>query len=187
MFQNCQVCDIMPFGAFPIKSICSTKQGLITPLQPYKHSNLKNIHTQMLSFIHLLQVSRGISGQQQTPNKTNRPTEVSPVVSVLFINLFEVWFRIRVYRSVQALNGVATALYRKSSEWQNFAHLTDLKHQNTKTFLYKLSKNHWIFALFEIFWPVRKKVQFTLFHDHPVFNKGGAPKTKMEIFNGIFH
>ena len=43
-----------------------------------------------------------------------------------------------------------------------------LKHQNTKTSLYKLSKNHWVIALLEIFGSVRKKLQFTVFNDHPV-------------------
>ena len=49
-----------------------------------------------------------------------------------------------------------------------FTHLTILKHQNTKTYLYKLSKNHWVIALLEIFGSVRKKLQFTVFNDHPV-------------------
>ena len=49
-----------------------------------------------------------------------------------------------------------------------FTHLTILKHQNTKTSLYKLSENHWVFALFEFFGFVRKRLQFTVFNDHPV-------------------
>ena len=59
--------------------------------------------------------------------------------------------RIRVYGSAQALYCVANALYWKSFKRQIFTHLTVLKHQNTKTSLYELSKNHWVFALFEIF------------------------------------
>ena len=38
---------------------------------------------------------------------------------VLFMDLFKVWMRIRLYRSGQALYGVANALYWKSSERQN--------------------------------------------------------------------
>ena len=43
---------------------------------------------------------------------------------------------------------------RKSSLGKT--HLRVLKHQNTKTSLYKLSKNHWVDVLFEIFGSVRK-------------------------------
>ena len=45
----------------------------------------------------------------------------------------------------------ANALYWKSFERQNSTQLTLLKHQNTKTAQYKLPKNHWVIALFEIF------------------------------------
>ena len=76
--------------------------------------------------------------------------------------------RIRVYGSAQALYCVANALYWKSFKRQIFTHLTVLKHQNTKTSLYELSKNHWVFALYEIFGPVRKRLQSTVFNDHPV-------------------
>ena len=72
------------------------------------------------------------------------------------------------YRSGQALYGVANALYWKSSERQISKHLTVLKYQNTKTSLYELPKNHWVFALFEIFRPARKRLQSTVFNDHPV-------------------
>ena len=65
---------------------------------------------------------------------------------------------LRVYLSVQALYGTANALYWKSFVRQNSTHLTLLKYQNTKTALYKLHKNHWVFALFEIFGSVRKKI-----------------------------
>ena len=47
-------------------------------------------------------------------------------------------------------------------------HLTLLKHQNTKTSLYKLSKNHWVITLLENFGSVRRKLQSTVFLDHPV-------------------
>ena len=87
---------------------------------------------------------------------------------VLLIDLFKVWMRIRVYGSAQALYCVANTLYWKSFKRQIFTHLTVLKHQNTKTSLNKLSKNHWVIAIFEIFGSVRKKLQFTVFNDHPV-------------------
>ena len=47
-------------------------------------------------------------------------------------------------------------------------HLTLLKHQNTKTSLYKLSKNHWAITLLEKFWSVRRNLQSTVSLDHPV-------------------
>ena len=86
---------------------------------------------------------------------------------VLFMDLIKVWMRIRLYRSGQALYGVAKALYWKSSERQISTHLTVLKHQNTKTSLYKLSENHRVFALFDFFGSVRKRLQSTVFNDHP--------------------
>ena len=58
---------------------------------------------------------------------------------------------IRVYGSAQALYCVANTLYWKSFKKQIFTHLTVLKHQNTKTSLHKLFKNHWVFTLFRIF------------------------------------
>ena len=70
--------------------------------------------------------------------------------------------------TVQALYGEANALYWKSFESQNYAHLTLLKHQNTETALYNLPKNHWIMALFENFWSIRKKLLVTVLLDHPV-------------------
>ena len=50
-------------------------------------------------------------------------------------------------------------------------HLTLLKYPNTKTSLYKLSKNHWVIALFKKFGSVRKKLQSTVSLDHPVVEK----------------
>ena len=79
-----------------------------------------------------------------------------------------VWMRLRVYMSVQAMHGAGNALYWNDSERQNSMHLTLLKYSNTKTSLYELSKNHWVTALFEIFESVRKKLQSTVFNDHPV-------------------
>ena len=86
---------------------------------------------------------------------------------VLFMDVFKVYVPLREHLSVQALFGAAIALYwkifeRKIFERQNSMHLAFLKHQNTKTSLYKLSKNHWVIALF-------KKLQFTVSLDHPVF------------------
>ena len=61
--------------------------------------------------------------------------------------------RLRVYKSVQALYGAANALYWKCLKRQNFTHLTLLKPQNTKTSLYKLSKNHWVIAFLKFLGP----------------------------------
>ena len=63
--------------------------------------------------------------------------------------------------------GVANALHWKSSERKISTHLTVMRHQNTKTSLYKLTKNHWVCASC-IFGSVRKRLQFTVFNDHPV-------------------
>ena len=82
--------------------------------------------------------------------------------------VYEVWMRLRVFMSVWALYGEANALYWKTIKRQNSTHLTLLKHQNTKTALYKLLKNHWVIALFEIFESVRNKLLVTVLLDHPV-------------------
>ena len=91
-------------------------------------------------------------------------------IGVLFLDLFKVWMRTWLYRSGQALCGVANALYWKSSKRQISTHLTVLKHQNTKNSLYKLSENHRFFALFDFFGFVRKRLQFTVYNDHPVLS-----------------
>ena len=80
----------------------------------------------------------------------------------------EAWMRLRVYMSVQAMYGAGNALYWNDSERQNSMHLTLLKYLNTKTSLYKLSKSHWVIALFKNFGSVRKKSQYTVSFDHPV-------------------
>ena len=181
---------ILPFGAFPIKSICCTIQGLNTLLHPYTHSNPTNIHTLHPNALrHLFQVSRDTSGQQQTPTDTKEHQQTLPDTQkgcsricgglcwhqmafaevwwclmtsltvlccqqmlkgclknsskgiwVLFMGVFNVWVPSREHLSVQALYNAAIVLYWKISE--NSTHLTFFKHQNTKTSLYKLSKNH---------------------------------------------
>ena len=84
------------------------------------------------------------------------------------MDVFKVWVPPREHLSIQALFGAAIALYWKIFERQNSMHLAFLKHQNTKTSLYKLSKNHWVNALFEIFGSVRKQLASTVINDHPV-------------------
>ena len=69
---------------------------------------------------------------------------------------------------VYALYGEANALNWKSFKRQNSSHLTLLKHQNTKTALYKIPKNHWVIALFAIFGFVRNKLLVTVSLDNPV-------------------
>ena len=66
---------------------------------------------------------------------------------VLVMDVFKVWVPPREHLSVEALYGATNASYWKCFKRQNSTHLTPLKHQNTKTFLYNLSKNHWIIAL----------------------------------------
>ena len=62
----------------------------------------------------------------------------------------------------------ADALYLKSSERQNSTHTTLLKHQNTNTSLYKLSKNCWVIALCDFIWSVTNKLQSIVSFDHPI-------------------
>ena len=84
------------------------------------------------------------------------------------MDVFKVWVPPREHLSVQALYGATNASYWKCFKRQNSTHLTPLKHQNTKTSLYKLSKNHWVITLFEIFGSVRRDLQSTVSLDHPV-------------------
>ena len=83
------------------------------------------------------------------------------------MDLFKVWVPPREHLSVQAIFGAACFVL-ENLERQNSTHLAFFKHQNTKTSLYKLSKNHWVSSLFEIFGSVRTKLQSTVFNDHPV-------------------
>ena len=84
--------------------------------------------------------------------------------------VYDAWMRLKgvLYISVQALFCEANALYWKSFERRNSTHLTLLKHQNTKTTLYKLPKDHWVIPLLGIFGPVRNKLLVTVSFDHPV-------------------
>ena len=82
--------------------------------------------------------------------------------------VYRVWMNVREFWSVQALYAATNALYWKFFIRQNSTHLTLLKHQNTKTSPYKLSKNHWVITLLEIFGSDRRNLQFTVFLDHPV-------------------
>ena len=82
--------------------------------------------------------------------------------------VYGVWMCFRVFWSVQALYGAANALYWKCFKRQNSTHLKPLKHQNTKTSLYKLSKNNWVVTILGGFVSVRRKLQSTVSLDHPV-------------------
>ena len=84
------------------------------------------------------------------------------------MDVFKVWVPPREHLSVQALYGATNASYWKCFKRQNSTHLTPLKHQNTKTSLYKLSKNHWVITLFEFFGSARRDLQSTVSLDHPV-------------------
>ena len=64
--------------------------------------------------------------------------------------VYGVWMNLREFWSVQALYVATNALYWKFFKRQISTHLILLKHQNTKTFLYMLSKNHWVITLLEI-------------------------------------
>ena len=84
--------------------------------------------------------------------------------------VYGVWMCVKEFWSFHALYGAANALYWKCLKRQNSTYLTLLKHQNTKTSLYKLSKNHWVITLLENFGSVRRKLQSIVFLDHPVFS-----------------
>ena len=92
------------------------------------------------------------------------------------MGVFKVWVPSREHMSVQALYDAANVLYWKISERQNSTHLAFLKHQNTKTSLYKLSKNHWVIELFKISLSVGRKLQSTVSLDHPVAFKKDVGK-----------
>ena len=87
----------------------------------------------------------------------------------LFMDLFKVWVPTREHLSVQAIFGAACFVL-ENLERQNSTHLAFFKHQNTKTSLCKLPKNHWVFTLLEILGSVRRKLQSTVSLDHPVFD-----------------
>ena len=74
-------------------------------------------------------------------------------------------------------------LYWKSFESQNSTHLTLLKHQNTKTALYRLLKSHWVIALFKFFLVRQKKLLVTVLLDHPVKQEQFVRKVR-EIESG---
>ena len=63
--------------------------------------------------------------------------------------------RIRVYKECSGLVLCSKCSILEKLRKANF-YTNVLKHQNTKTSLYKLSKNQWVIALFEIFGSVRK-------------------------------
>ena len=83
------------------------------------------------------------------------------------MDLFKVWVPPREHLSVQAIFGAACFVL-ENLERQNSTHLAFFKHQNTKTSLCRLPKNHWIFTLLEILGSVRRKLQSTVSLDHPV-------------------
>ena len=82
--------------------------------------------------------------------------------------VYGVWMCVREFWSVHAFYGAANALYWKCLKRQNSTYLTLLKHQNTKTSLYKLSKNHWVITLLEKIGSVTRNLQSTVSLDHPV-------------------
>ena len=104
--------------------------------------------------------------------------------------VYGVWMCVREFWSVHAFYGAANALYWKCLKRQNSTYLTLLKHQNTKTSLYKLSKNHWVITLLENFGSVRRKLQSTVFLDHPVgkrkYRKGRISNRRQQwVLGGV--
>ena len=58
--------------------------------------------------------------------------------------------------------------YPKTLKDTTFFHLTILRHQNTKTAAYKLSKNVWVRQFFGVFRFAKEKLFVTVAFDHPV-------------------
>ena len=90
------------------------------------------------------------------------------IIWVKCMYVYKVWMNVREFWSVQALYVTTNALYWKFLEMQNSMQLTLLKHQNTKTSLYELSKNHWVITLLGIFGYDIRNLQFIVSLDHPV-------------------
>ena len=90
------------------------------------------------------------------------------IIWVKCMYVYKVWMNVREFWSVQALYVTTNALYWNILEMQNSMHLTLLKHQNTKTSLYELSKSHWVIAPFYISGSIKRKLQSTVSLDHPV-------------------
>ena len=91
------------------------------------------------------------------------------------MDVVKVWVPLREYLSVQALYDAAIALHWKISERQNSTHLAFLKHQNTKTSTYKLSKNNWVIALsyliFVIFFTRAKFLEDKIYTEKRQFSR----------------
>ena len=63
-----------------------------------------------------------------------------------------------------------------------FVHLTILRHQNTKTAAYQLSKNDWVRPIFLFFGFAREKSFVTVAFDRPVALKISPMVVPMEVF-----
>ena len=133
MSQKCQVNAILPLGDIPILSICCTLQGLNTQIHPHRNPNFTHVHKQHSDTLWI--VCKCLE-------------EVSESIKVKCMHVCGVWMLQMVYMSVQALYGAANAQYWIISERQNCVHLTLLRHQNTKTSLKKVCKNHWVLTIF---------------------------------------
>ena len=66
------------------------------------------------------------------------------------------------------MSGWKTHHFGTTLEDVNFFHLDLLGHQNIKTSLHFLAKNHWGRPFFAIFSSVREKLQLTVSLNHPV-------------------
>ena len=156
MSQKCQVDAVLPFRDIPILSICCTLQGLNTQIHPHRNPNFTHVHKQHSDTLWI--VFRCLE-------------EVSESIKVKCMYVCWVWMRQMVYMSVQALYGAANARYANISETQNCVQLTLLRHQNTKTSPYRLSKNHLVMPSFAIFLSIIEKLLVTVFREHPVLTE----------------
>ena len=96
IFQKCQVDVILPIVDIPILSICCSIEGLNSHIHHLTYPNPTNIHTFYFNALrHLFQTS----------------TNNSNGIWVLFMDVCKVWVPMRVYLSVQVLQGTANAQY----------------------------------------------------------------------------
>ena len=106
-------------------------------------------------------------------------------ICVIFWDVGADWGCIRVYMWAQygrdQVRTKPTHHLSTTLKGKIFFHLTLLRHQNIKTSLCKLSKNHWVMLYFVSFRSVREKLQFTVSLDHPV-PYDSFHKTQSKIF-----
>ena len=96
------------------------------------------------------------------------PWGVSGGIWVVFMEIGGAWISLGGYMGSQSLQYGGKTLFWHSPDRYGFCQLTILRHQNTKTAAYKLSKNDWVMPFFVIFRFAREKLLVTVSWDHPI-------------------